>query len=1760
MAKQQNNSSVGSHEFNKGLNKDLGNIFVPPNVWGHARNAINNSKTGDLGKLGNEPANELCTELKNSLNPLATPQPYTVIGTIHLESDKWVIFSTNATGTASEIGIFEEGLCKYTLAVNDPCLGFSTDFLIKGVSRATGDCVYEIYWDDGNNPSRYLTLDVLNPSVNVYTNPNSPIPWIQTCVDSNGGLPGGCIICTNTSALDCDKIRLAKLINPICATATKGPGAGTLLNGSYMAAIAYSIGGQKISDYYVTNIVGLFDHDNSASSLEVIINQIDTRFDEIQVVVVSMINQQTVARLSGIYSTRQLRLSFDNINNTWPAVPIEQLPLMTPIIDKTDAMYNVGEYLIRVGPTSKLDFNYQPLANQIRTKWVSVEYDADYYRKAGINTGYMRDEVYPFFVRWLYDTGDKSNDYHIPGRPSIPSDKAPSASFVPALDPINQRWSCENTAVVTATFIPPANPTPDGGQIIAEGYMGYWESTEFYPDDKPQVWNPSTHPWSIVPPVTPYSGGAPFNTLIPANYDLCGEPIRHHKFPEDNLHPNVNIFNSGAGNKIRIMGVKFENVLPPRDNAGNLIPGIIGYEILRGTRNGNKTVIAKGIINNMGLYNIPSGVTSRQGAYPNYPYNDLRPDPFLMTISSTGPSGVLTVNPGNVNSGNLQSNFSDTLFTFHSPETNFTNPYLSAKELKVYGEINGGVIGKFEKSEKHPKEKLITDFSFLMAAIGGIGIANLAMNGQKLTVRSQPKTPGYSQAGLSGLTTFSAPYGIGTTSIASSATNIQTEPTFIDDIGIGVKQPILNALNLAVMGVLQLGGALGANLTGVSTEDLQQGVNILQGTLSSTGGSKAFPTVGIDINQEEGNTSRQGPFSLFATLPMFSYYFTEGTDSIIEFITSTIRYRDYALRYHSHGFYNNFIGTTPMRREITEEQYLGPQLSNFSNVRINNTYRNRTVALELANSLPNPTIADKTRYRVSDVAIPGFLKDPTKSEIDGLSMGLPLPGQYEQVASSHYTALKQRIRNQYGQLINIVQVPIPGCYKSILDPVTGVQLTTPSATSVLFGGDVYIGRYTEKNTFFYFYDWLYDQPDGGQLDYHSHEMVAYPRYWANFNKFETSDFTTSIVSAITTGGGTITIPFGGPTINLPPTPSAIWGSAVTPSDYYCLDGYNPTPPGLTSPSGWSTFKFSIQNAWFYLFNSGVRDFFVESEINLDYRDYGNNDAEVHYDPRRFTDTKALFDTAIIKAGNYYKYDQSLSISKLFFNYASWANTQSRDYDPYKAETCYQYRPRRVNYSLPAKFEGKRDNWLIFLANNYYDFLSKVTCIKPVNKNGAVILFESASPVEFQGTDQLQTGLGTKLTIGDGGLFSQPLQTLTNADRPYEYASCQDRLSVINTPSGVFWMSQNQGKIFNLTNSLEEISMHDLKWWFAQYLPYKLSEIFPNFELKDNPVTGIGCQAIYDNENQLVYFCKKDYILRPGYTPNATPIGLPATGPGNIQYNGSNNFIYTPTGLPIKLGDPLYFEDASWTVSYDPKNKTWLGWHDWHPELLLPGKNTFMSTITDPLTKRGGIWIHNQRCDLYCNYYGVDYPFEVEYMVNTPQQITTLRSIEYYMEVYKYDRNCYDRFHVLDYNFDEAVIYNTEQCSGILRMTPSPRQSPDLMIGYPIINPTFIEILYSKVENKYRFNQFWDITDDRGEYPLYPAPPVVQRMIWNTGANGYVKVLNPANLNYNKPEFQRKKLRHYTNSVFLRKRVIAGQQMTYKILVMITENKQLNSPR
>ena len=188
----------------------------------------------------------------------------------------------------------------------------------------------------------------------------------------------------------------------------------------------------------------------------------------------------------------------------------------------------------------------------------------------------------------------------------------------------------------------------------------------------------------------------------------------------------------------------------------------------------------------------------------------------------------------------------------------------------------------------------------------------------------------------------------------------------------------------------------------------------------------------------------------------------------------------------------------------------------------------------------------------------------------------------------------------------------------------------------------------------------------------------------------------------------------------------------------------------------------------------------------------------------------------------------------------------------------------------------------------------------------------------------------------------------------------------------------------------------------------------------------------------------------------------------------------------------------------------------------------------------GIWRHNARTDKFANFYGIDYPWEVDLLQTSGQQVTTLRNVEYMLEAYVYKNNGRDRFHLLDFNFDEAEIYNSEQTSGLLKLDLSPKNNVPLITTYPIINANDISILYSKEEQKYRFNQFWDVTNDRGEFSG------IQNTIYITRLNGYIKDLNTANINLLKSSFERKKFRHYYNHVVLRRTISDDKKMLLRL--------------
>jgi len=1741
MAKKniQNTSENKTNTFVKGLNKDSDPTFIAEGMWTHARNAVNNTIEGNIGTLSNEVSNVLCGEAGATLSG----KKY-IIGTVHLYADKYILFTVAypASGVGSptghEIGLFEEDTCRYRIIVQDACLNFDKRYLVTGASREKEDCSWAVYFADGNNPDRYLNIgdDALWPAPdyiwignNTYSNGTSAtlqwpgVSWNQECQTINF-----CTICTDLKTLNCEAIRLARIMQTPTIQVKAGVGGGVLRNGSYFATIAYTIRGQKVTDYFSpSNTQPLWNIDDVSSCIDIFITADSVHFDEFELVVVQIINQGAVAKRIGLYSTKTSVIHLDQIKDDLITIPIEQIPLRSPVYETSDQITEVNNYLLRIAPRSKFDFNYQPLANLIQTEWVSVEYPADYYIQGGSNTSYLRDEVYSFFIRWIYSTGDKSASYHIPGRAATGNELQTSTS-VNAIDSNDRVFEVTNTATLGPGL---STVLPDGGVIKAKGSMGYWQSTEMYPDNKDEVWNASSHCWTGVPKD---SNGNP----IPSpSYDLCGLPIRHHKFP-DNITLGSDLTNHYAqgGQAIRLMAVTFKNIILPKDNDGTDIPGIVGYEILRGSREGNRSIIAKGMLNNMRTYEITgNNAGGRIGLYPNYPFNTIEPlsaslggavagqnDPYIRITDGSFPFTRI-----------IDQSVPTNMMTFHSPDTNFRNPFLSVTELKLYGSLSGASTQFFQEPDQHPQFKLLADFVIIVAVVAGV-IEVAIQNGGRWTIQQNGPVAATGGSDAAGATVIAA------------------------HAAAGAFQGAQLVYEAGLQAYFALGGFLADSLVPFVNPALTlSGIQIAYdaATVVSAGLGGTAP-IGNSYTRDVPRYQYAGVFGLPSFLQQSISYFAEGANTSIRIAYALIPYRQFALQSIAEGFYSNFNApnlSQVQRFSVDDSFYLKNNIQNvksFSgkNYVINNLKRQTTVTLRTTNK----NVIDPSTG-THDVG-PDYITGPTadKSLVTlgtAIQAGNNLPvdmtgnktNTFRLPISSHYGGIKVRLRNQYGQLDSIKQIPVTPSEQKLnyngenipqqqssfwctINTPSGsraveVFINAISQTPVFFGGDTYVNRYTEKNNMFFFYDWLYGQPDGYEYNYILRHMIAEPRFWANSQLYDVSDATPGSIADL---------------INPPP------GTGLKPTKFYNLDyyidssrKYNYTIDLPTGSPDTYPGIFGARESYFYLSNSSVRDFFVESDVLVDFRQPGTAVWEQHYDNYTYTNLPAMFNMNpdTITRGNYYAYDYSLSISKVFTQYFSQGNLQSRYYNPTVSQLCYTYYPDRVVYSLPQQNESSKDAWFVYLVNNYKDFKNRITSIKAYAKTGMFITFQNASPLVYQGVDTLQTELGTKLTIGDGGLFSNPPQNVTISDVEYEYGSSQNKFGVIATPAGMYYVSQNQGRVFAFEGGLKEISQQGMKWWFSLFLPYKLTEDFPNYPHTDNPVAGIGTQAVYDNYNGVIYFCKKDYQLRKDLPANTT-----------VEYIKYGDYFLVNGSTKLELGDPLIFENASWTNSYDPKSNYWISHHDWHPDFVLPARQYFMST------KGGKLWKHNYVCNSYCNFYGLQYPFEIEIPLITGQTITTLKSMEYLLECYKSTSdNCVDQFHVLDFNFDRAVVYNSEQVSGYLNLNIFPKNNITLANTYPKINPTSIDILFSKEENKYRFNQFWDITNNRGEFPIGsnypPTGPLVpgttvlagnytQESVWTTQSNGYIKTLNTTNLNYNKTELQRKKFRHYLNFLYL----------------------------
>jgi len=531
----------------------------------------------------------------------------------------------------------------------------------------------------------------------------------------------------------------------------------------------------------------------------------------------------------------------------------------------------------------------------------------------------------------------------------------------------------------------------------------------------------------------------------------------------------------------------------------------------------------------------------------------------------------------------------------------------------------------------------------------------------------------------------------------------------------------------------------------------------------------------------------------------------------------------------------------------------------------------------------------------------------------------------------------------------------------------------------------------------------------------------------------------------------------------------------------------------------TTIPFNVNSSW------------VESSINTELRYAGTSGYDTFYP--YCTNNRGDWGTAAwgfqaLRPGtsnfqdNFWLYNTDYSTQ----NISKYICTQPADFDP---NACLPHYSTRAIYSPQSQQESKQDFWLLYPALNFYDFpknKGELWNIKNMNRDKILFQFENTAYI-IQGSETIQTNQEI-VQISTGTLFQQDPKEMNSSD--VGYGGTRSQWSTLGGPEGVFYIDDKRNKIYFLPEiyntytlpKLEEISDLSLKTWFNNNLNLNLLTSFPNFLLFDNPTNpdGIGFTSVYDNTYDLLYITKRDYL------PNIS--GITCTDGLTFTYN--NNIV--------KLSNPDYFINKSWTLCFSPTTKKWISWQSFIPNGYLYQANNYQ-TINNT-GSNSSIWNHNIQ-GLFSNYYGVQYPHIIEYVSKISPLSSKKTSLQFITDCYDYsiDPNYpYDDRYT---TYDKAVVYSNEHCTGYLNLYHQDANNLSTINNFPITNTGSINTPLEKVVNIWKFHDLWDRSANRSiNNPLFTTqwsnPDYKQQYPID-------KVVNNNAINYNKEWFNIRKI-------------------------------------
>ena len=519
---------------------------------------------------------------------------------------------------------------------------------------------------------------------------------------------------------------------------------------------------------------------------------------------------------------------------------------------------------------------------------------------------------------------------------------------------------------------------------------------------------------------------------------------------------------------------------------------------------------------------------------------------------------------------------------------------------------------------------------------------------------------------------------------------------------------------------------------------------------------------------------------------------------------------------------------------------------------------------------------------------------------------------------------------------------------------------------------------------------------------------------------------------------------------------------------------------------------------------------VESDINISLRQPQVNECgEI---PRYDMDTKDYFRKKLLY---YNSEDNKLRLRPIpcpeVYDYNkdfSRLNCESK-YFPIPLEydccsECLEEFPHRVAWSEQSFQEELTDNFKVFLSNNYSNIEGENGVITDLlrQNNSLYVYTEEAlwvlpQNVQERVTDELISFIGT------GEFFSIPPRKV--GEDSLGTLGTQHKWATIKTTQGTFSVNQRDNTIYQIGKNVKVISNAGLLRWFENNLTSFLGKQFEEDTSVKYPhlnntshTNGVGLISGYDKKYDRVLFTNIDYSLLSGKFVFIEREEEIVEDSGFMYYLNGN--FYNSQKQLVKLSNTDYFENKSWTLSYDLIGGFFVSWHSYLPYIYLEDQDTFYSTNQD------SIWVHNTK-DSFRKYYNLIRPFIVEKIYNgEPLNTKTFEYIIFQTVSYVYNSLekewSDDRYET----FNKIIAYNTYQSTGELTLEVKDVDK-DFFFNSVQQKNDVVEI--NKDEKDWSINDFRDYCIDNS------VPMFTQE--WNSKKNNFYidKVVNVNNIDYNK---------------------------------------------